>query len=71
MCWALNWARSARDHVGSGGGPGDERALDVRINIMVGDAADTCDAICALSSSSTGSDGGAGGASSEGEVRKV
>lgn len=53
MCWAANWASSAKHHHGKGIGgvdPADAPRLDVRINVVVGDAVDTCDAICALQS---------------------
>lgn len=60
MCWSANWASSAKQHHGSsrpengkdsdGVGATDVPRLDVRINIVVGDAVDTCDAICSLQS---------------------
>lgn len=58
MCWAANWARAEKEQAqaqaqapatpakNQGGG---RPPVDVRLNFVVGDAVDTCDAICLLS----------------------
>lgn len=54
MCWAANWALTEKEQAqasatlarkGRPRGP-----VDVRLNFVVGDAVDTCDALCLLSS---------------------
>lgn len=61
MCWAVNWAarqawvasKAPRDGAGVA-----TTGMDVRINIVVGDAVDACDAICSLSAEGLGACGG-------------
>lgn len=63
MCWATVWAiletgnavamermRADKGYQGRGEGVVNRPPVDVRLNFVVGDAIDTCDAICLLSS---------------------
>lgn len=53
MCWAVNWARLEKEQSSSAAHAKQGRPrppVDVRMNFVLGDAVDTCDAICLLSS---------------------
>ena len=49
MCWGVNWAFLEARNAGA---PSQSwcPVVDVRLNVIVGDALDTCDAICSLAS---------------------
>ncbi|CAN0484699.1 unnamed protein product, partial [Ectocarpus sp. 12 AP-2014] len=53
MCWAVNWARLEKEQSSSAALAKQGRprpSVDVRMNFVLGDAVDTCDAMCLLSS---------------------
>lgn len=54
MCWAANWALTEKEQAQASAvlfRQGRPRVpVDVRLNFVVGDAVDTCDALCLLSS---------------------
>ena len=58
MCWAANWALTEKEQAQASAvlaKQGRPRApVDVRLNFVVGDAVDTCDALCLLSSEGLG-----------------
>lgn len=57
MCWATNWAVDVSTRTVSTGSY--RGSLDVRLNILAGDALDVCDAISALVTSEMDATGGA------------
>lgn len=54
MCWAVNWAsfdsEKVRNRYAAFPLWNPSPPVDVRLNFVLGDAIDTCDAICLLSS---------------------